>query len=356
MPRLLIAASGTGGHIFPALSVARALSKDWSLTWLGVPSRLENRLVPKKIDLVTVSAGGLQGNVLQKIANLLKLLWSTLFVIRLIRQRRIQLVFTTGGYISAPAILAAKLLRKPVIFHEANAYPGRVTRLLGRYCNVVALGFYEAHQYLPECKAIFTGTPVREAFLTYQSLPSWVPLGLGPLIVVMGGSQGALGLNQMVRPLFPYLLEQGCRLVHLTGNNDSEKYMNNYHINLISVPFSDEIPGLLQHADLVISRSGAGALSEFAVSGLPAILVPYPHSTDRHQEYNAVCFAQKAAALIVHQSKDQNISLKRALEKLLFTPLEDSEKSLLNTMRKSMLKIGVTNADKNLIQIFSKFI
>ena len=358
MPKLLIAASGTGGHIFPALSVAEALKEDWAITWLGVPNRLETRLLPEGLDLVTVSAGGLQGNAFKKIVNITLLLWATLFVIRLIRKRQIQIVFTTGGYISAPAILAAKLCRKPVVLHESNAYPGRVTRLIGRYCNSVALGFPEARNHLPKCKTIFTGTPVRKEFLIPQSLPSWVPLNSGPLIVVIGGSQGAVGLNKMVRPLLPYLLAEGCRVVHLTGNNDLHKGNNIHHVNLVSIPFSNEIPGLLQHADLVISRAGAGALSEFAVSGLPAILVPYPQSADKHQEYNAVSIAKRAAALIVHQklSQNQNNSLKRALVRLLNSDLNCKEKSFLNIMKKSMSEMAIRNAEKNLITLFYKLI
>ena len=356
MPKLLIAASGTGGHIFPALSVSQSLSKDWSLIWLGVPNRLETRLLPKEFELVTVSAGGLQGNAFKKIVNIIQLLLSTLFVIRLIRKRRIQIVFTTGGYIAAPAILAAKFCRKPVILHEANAYPGRVTRLLGKYCNVVALGFKDAGKYLQGCKTRFTGTPVRKEFLIPQSLPGWVPLGSGPLILIIGGSQGAIGLNQMVRPLFPYLLEQGCRVVHLTGNNDPEKGSNSNYLNVVSIPFSNEIPALLQHADLVISRAGAGALSEFAVTGLPAILVPYPQASDKHQEYNAVSVAKKAAALIVHQKSPHNNSLKITLARLLNNHLKNNDQSFVNIMKKSMSEIAIKNAEKNIISIFYELI
>ena len=355
MSRLLIAASGTGGHIFPALSVLQALPGSWAITWLGVPNRLETELVPKDVELVTVPAGGIQGNPVRKILNLFQLLLATFFVICLIRKRKIEVVFTTGGYIAAPAVLAAKFSRKPVIFHEANAYPGRVTRLLGRYCNVVALGFSETSNYLSRSKTIFTGTPVRRAFLTSQSIPSWVPLGSGPLIVVMGGSQGAVALNHMVRPLFPYLLEEGFRVVHLTGMNDyvTARYE---HENFVTIPFSDEIPGLLQHADLVISRAGAGALSEFAVTGLPAVLVPYPYASDKHQDFNAVCMAQKAAALIVHQGASQHISLERTLRRLLNKDIETSKYSFLYTMKEAMLSIAIRNADQKVVEILEQVI
>ena len=300
MPRLLIAASGTGGHLFPALSVADALPDGWTVRWLGVPDRLETTLVPERYPLTTVKAGGLQGRGLKKVIQLLRLLAASGDVRRLIRRNGIDVVFTTGGYIAAPAILGARWSGVPVVLHESNAIPGRVTRLLGRACTQVAIGLPAAARRIPGCEAIVTGTPVRSSFLQSQTLPDWVPQGPGPLLVVMGGSQGALGLNRMVRPLLPVLLSEGCRVVHLTGSNDPD--VNSIeHPRLAERPFSDDIPALLQHADLAISRAGAGSLSELAVSGTPSVLVPFPQAADRHQDANAACAAALGAAVIVHQ-------------------------------------------------------
>ena len=220
MTRLLIAASGTGGHLFPALAVAEALPPDWSIHWLGVPDRLERELVPSRFPLHTVRAGGLQGRGLKKLWQLLRLLAATGTVRRLIRREGVDLVFSTGGYIAAPAILAARWCGVPVVLHESNAVPGRVTRLLGRLCSQVALGLPQAAGQLGGCQPVVTGTPVRQAFLEPAPLPAWVPDGAGPLLLVMGGSQGAVGLNRMLRPLLPRLLAAGCRVVHLSGSND----------------------------------------------------------------------------------------------------------------------------------------
>ena len=221
MPRLLIAASGTGGHLFPALAVADAMPADWSVSWLGVPDRLERQLVPSRYPLHTVRAGGLQGRGLRKLLNLLQLLQAVRSVRRLIRRERIAAVFTSGGYIAAPAILAARWAGVPVVLHESNAVPGKVTRLLGRLCSQVAVGLPQAAARLPRCRPVVTGTPVRQAFLEPAPLPEWAPKGSGPLLLVMGGSQGAVGLNQMVRPLLAKLTAAGVRVVHLTGNNAS---------------------------------------------------------------------------------------------------------------------------------------
>ena len=156
MHRLLIAASGTGGHLFPAIAIAEALPNSWEISWLGVPDRLEVDLIPKEYDLTTISVRGLGKHGLKNIFKLLKLILATWSVIRLIQRKKIQIVFTTGGYISAPAILAAKLCRKKVMLHESNAFPGKVTRLLGRFCDLVALGLPTAVEYLPNCRSVVT--------------------------------------------------------------------------------------------------------------------------------------------------------------------------------------------------------
>ncbi len=320
MPRLLIAASGTGGHIYPALSLADSLSNSWEIEWLGVPNRLEIELVPKKYKLIMLKVGGLQGSIYRKLFELFKLLFASVQVSILLRQKKIDVIFTTGGYISAPSILGAKLTGIPILLHESNAIPGKVTRLLGKFCDHVALGIPTTYEYLPGCKASFTGTPVRSEFFVEQSLPSWVPSGDGVLIVVMGGSQGAKKLNDMVRKVLPWLLKKGCRVVHLTGKNDC--FYSNFgiaktHPNLVVRHFSNEIPALLQNADLAISRAGAGAISELMVTRTPSVLIPFPQAADQHQDLNAAYMAAFGGAVIVNQHNPEDHILQEILSKIL---------------------------------------
>jgi UDP-N-acetylglucosamine--N-acetylmuramyl-(pentapeptide) pyrophosphoryl-undecaprenol N-acetylglucosamine transferase len=359
MPTLLIAASGTGGHLFPAQAVAEALPSEWRLEWLGVPDRLETRLVPRTIPLHTVKAGGLQGRGLRKLWNLLRLLWSTVTVRRLLRRQRISVVFSSGGYIAAPAILAARWCGLPVVLHESNAIPGRVTRLLGRFCTRLAVGLPEAAERLPAGRALVTGTPVRRGFLEPAPLPNWVPQGAGPLLVVMGGSQGAVGLNRMVRPLLPELVAAGCRVVLLCGTNDPERgqplppaVAAGLAEAVVERPFADAaaMAGLLQHADLAISRSGAGALSELAVCGTPAILVPYPAAADGHQDANAAAAAALGAAAIVWQHPPGEPQLARTVWRLLGPRLRGAAPAAdpLVTMRAGMERLAVRDATERL--------
>ncbi len=343
MPRLLIAASGTGGHLFPAMALAEALPSSWDITWLGVPSRLEVELVPKKYNLVTVRVNGLQSRGLKRIVEVFCLIAATISVIRLIRRKRIQMVFTTGGYISVPAVLAARLTGIRSVLHESNALPGKATRIVGRFCDQVALGWPLPSKALQGCKLLVTGTPIRESFFVQCDIPFWVPNGSGLLIVVLGGSQGAVGLNLMVNEVLPFLLDKGFRIVHITGNNYHSEFT---HSNYVVKTFTNEIPALLQHADLVISRAGAGAISEFAITGTPAILVPYPYAADNHQEYNAIYAAQFGGALIVHQHDPGQKALRKVLEHLFRQePLgSDQPSHLLAEMKKGMETIAAKDA------------
>ncbi len=349
MPRLLIAASGTGGHIYPALALADSLSSSWQVEWLGVSNRLEIELVPKKYNLIILKVGGLQGNIFLKIYRLFTLIFASIQVSILLRQKKIDVIFTTGGYISAPGILGAKLAGIPILLHESNAIPGKVSRLLGRFCDHVALGIPLTSHYLPRCKKSFTGTPVRSEFLLEQPLPSWVPSGEGILIVVMGGSQGAKKMNEMVRNVLPSLLDKGCRVVHLTGTNDCF-YRNpgkvQTHPNLAVRDFSNEIPALLQHADLAISRAGSGAICELMVTKTPSILIPFPQSADQHQEFNAAYMAGLGGAIIVNQHNPEEHILTKVISNLL------SSNSLLK-MKSNMNDYVFLNSEKKLLEIIN---
>ena len=300
--RLLVAASGTGGHVFPAIAVAECLS-DYQIEWLGVPDRLENQLVADRYPLHTVAAEGFQKRGLDSLRVGFKLLASIWQARRLLQRGRFQGVFTTGGYIAAPAVLAARSLGLPVILHESNALPGKVTRFLGPWCSAVAVGFEAAATYLPRTKAICTGTPVRSQFQAKETPQvSDLPIpGDVPLIVVIGGSQGAVSVNRLVRQCASAWFDTGLWVVHLTGENDPEA-KSLQHPQYLALPFYNNMAGLLQRADLAISRSGAGTLTELAITHTPSLLIPYPFAAEDHQTYNAAVFTKIGAAKLFQQT------------------------------------------------------
>jgi UDP-N-acetylglucosamine--N-acetylmuramyl-(pentapeptide) pyrophosphoryl-undecaprenol N-acetylglucosamine transferase len=330
-PHLLVAASGTGGHLFPALATATMLDElDYRIEWLGVPNRLETTLVPREFPLHTVPMTGLQGGwkrLLPVLGQLIRATWQTR---KLLSQGHYDGVFTTGGYIAAPAILAARSLGIPVILHESNALPGKVTRWLAPWCSVVALGFAASQAYLPQARTLVTGTPVRAEFL--EPAPLSLREGEIPskasVIVVVGGSQGAVAINQRVREAAPTWLEAGAWVIHQTGGQDPEGDRLS-HPHYIQRPFFDQMAPLLQRADLVIGRAGAGTLTELAVSQTPAILIPYPFAADDHQTVNARVFSQAGAALILRQTALTADQLAQQVMDLLHHPqqLQDMGKA-----------------------------
>ncbi|MFM5889158.1 MAG: undecaprenyldiphospho-muramoylpentapeptide beta-N-acetylglucosaminyltransferase [Dolichospermum sp.] len=349
--KLLIAASGTGGHLFPAIALAEKLP-EYNIEWLGVPNRLETHLVPKTYPLHTIAVEGFQqGLSLRSLRTFVKLIAAILKVKRILKQGKFHGVFTTGGYIAAPAVIAARFLGLPVVFHESNALPGKVTRFFGPWCHAVAIGFDVTAQYLPRSKTFSVGTPVRSQFLHEggnNSLDLSVPDGV-PLIVVFGGSQGAVAVNKLVRQSAQAWFQAGAYIVHLTGDNDPD--INSLqHPQYIALPFYDNMAALLRRANLAISRSGAGSLTELAVCGKPAILIPYPFAAEDHQSYNAKVFTKAGAALSFQQSDltqeiftNQVLNLLQNPEKLAkmgenaqAISVRDSADKLANLVRKVM--------------------
>lgn len=298
-PRLAIAASGTGGHVFPALAVAECLS-DWQISWLGVPDRLERQLIGDRYPLHTIAMSGLQG---RPGLSWLKALWqlggAVLDVRRLLRQGQFAGVFTTGGYIAAPAILAARSLGLPVILHESNALPGKVTRWLAPWCTSVALGVPEAADYLPKSATTVVGNPVRDRFCQPQPLDLPIPDNV-PVIVVTGGSQGARGLNRLVVEAAPAWIERGAWIVHQTGELDAAAIaeLAPQSPQYLHFPFWQDMAALYQRATFAICRAGAMTLAELGATQTPAILVPYPYAAEDHQYVNAIAFARSGAAVV----------------------------------------------------------
>lgn len=341
-PRLLVAASGTGGHLFPALAVAEALL-DYQIEWLGVRDRLETDLIPPRYRLHTVQIGGWQNRLsLSTLTIPVRFITATLQVRRLLRQGQFQGVLTTGGYIAAPAILAARSLGLPAILHESNALPGKVTRWLSPWCSLVALGFEGAAQYLPKAKTVCVGTPVRADFLHPPDLCLPVPADV-PLIVVAGGSQGAVAVNRLVRQCAPAWLREGAWIVHLTGNNDPDVEQLQ-HPHYLRRPFYDQMAALWQRADLAISRSGAGTLTELAATETPAILIPYPYAAEDHQAHNAAVFAAVGAAEVFREVDLTPPLLEAVVLELLRSPEN------LEQMAETAANLAIADSTEQLVE------
>jgi UDP-N-acetylglucosamine--N-acetylmuramyl-(pentapeptide) pyrophosphoryl-undecaprenol N-acetylglucosamine transferase len=346
--KLLIAASGTGGHLFPAIALATQLS-DYHIEWLGVPDRLERQLVPEQYLLHTITVEGFQQKFgLGTIKIFFRLIASILQVRKLLKQGNFSGVFTTGGYISSPAIIAAKSLGLPVILHESNSIPGKVTKFFSSWCKVVAIGFSFTAKYLPKAKTICVGTPVRSQFMTPQTLNLPIPENV-PLIAVVGGSQGAVAVNKLVRECAEVWLDRGIWIFHQTGNNDPD-VDSIKHPHYIVMPFYDQMAGIMQRANLAICRSGSGTLTELAVTKTPSILIPFPFAAEDHQAYNGQIFVEGGAAIMYRQNEvTPELLTKQVLELL------ENEQELKN-MSESAGNLAILDSAERLANLVREVI
>lgn len=346
--KLLIAASGTGGHLFPALALAEQLP-EYTIEWLGVKDRLEQTLIKYRYPLHTIDIEGFQQGFSVKTIFILGRILASVFRVRqLIRDLEINAVFTTGGYIAAPAIIAARLQNIPVILHESNFLPGKVTRVFSSLCNTIALGFAGSSQYLPRARTVYVSTPVRSQFLAPSPLDLPIPDDAF-VIVVIGGSQGAVAVNKLVRSAAAAWLAEGVAIVHLTGDRDPD--INTLsHSNYFALPFYDNMAALLQRADLAISRAGAGTLTELAITNTPAILIPYPYAAENHQFFNAKVFVDAGGAIVFSQ-KALNCSI---LEQKVLELIKDRQQ--LAKMAVNLDRIAVKESAARLATLIKEVV
>jgi len=263
---------------------------------------------------------------------------STFQIISILKEKKINLVFTTGGYISAPTIVASKLLGIPIIIHESNVVPGMVTKYFGFICNYVLLGIKETNSYIKNCKTIFTGTPLREQFCKFNFLPEWVPKGNGPLLIVMGGSQGAKAINQILYESIEFLIKKQFRIVHIIGEYNQQSFNVKNSNNYVQKKFTNEIAALIQNCDIVISRSGAGTINELMEAEKPSILIPYPDSKNNHQEKNAMILTASGGSVLINQNKMSKEVFERTLERIFKIKSKNGKNhfEILDLMKKNM--------------------
>ncbi len=302
----LMAGGGTGGHVIPALAVARELrQRGHEAIFVGTDRGLEARLVPAEgFPLERVRIGGLKRvGIRQTVATLWQLPSSTLRCARLLEARRVSAVFSMGGYVAGPPVLGALLKRVPVVIMEPNAIPGFTNRRIGRFVARALISFPETAIYFSKGSTDLTGLPVREEFFALDPKPRENVL----TVLITGGSQGSRRLNEAARASWPLFRESGfpVRLIHQAGRSQCDELAAGFALTGLAgevVPFLTDMPGAFAQADLVVCRSGAGAVAELAAAGKPSVLVPFPHAADQHQLRNAEAFARAEAALLVRDA------------------------------------------------------
>lgn len=327
--RILIAGGGTGGHIIPALAVARELKArcDAEILFVGTPRGMESRLVPDAgFKLHLVSVGQLKNvSLLTRLRTLFDLPRSLFACIKLIREFRPDAVFGVGGYASGPAMGAAIVKGIPTMAFEPNAMPGMANRLVGRWVRAAAVNFTSAMKWFHNAE--LTGIPVRPEFF---SLPA--PAAQAPHLLIFGGSQGARLFNERLPGVVVRLLEAipGLTVLHQTGARHLEATQTAYAEagadSIVSSrcevrAFLDDMPQCFSRAHLVLARSGASTVAELAAAGKPSLLVPFAAAADDHQKRNAEEMVGVGAAVMLEEPElDDPDNVLDALVVLLRSP------------------------------------
>lgn len=317
----VIAAGGTGGHIFPGIALAREIQRrrpGAEILFVGTRRGLESKLVPQAgFRLEVVRASGFAGkSTAAKIAALADLPAGFFAARRLLSRHRARAVAGVGGYVTVPVLGAARSLGVPTLIHESNAMPGIANRLLNRIATRTAVGVEAANSRLAR-PGVVTGTPVRPEFF---SVPPIARSATTRRLLVFGGSQGSRVLNRAMVEAAPRLARERIEVIHQTGENEFEDTRARYGTlpdGWRLAPFLPRIHEELAWADLVLSRAGSQTLAELAAAGRPAVLVPFGSATHGHQTENARVFANAGAAVAIEEGFLSGDALAREAGELL---------------------------------------
>lgn len=311
-PKIMVAAGGTGGHVFPGVAVAdeiRRISPNASVTFVGTKRGLETRVLPllgypiKLIGSTSVKDRGMFG----KIAAYSRVPFSVMHAFSIMLKDRPDLLLSVGGYAAGPFAVAAVILCVPFAILEPNAVAGMSNRIMGRFARRVFVAFDAALKYFPRSKVLVSGNPVRREVLNIKKAEAKENGVLN--IFVFGGSQGARRLNQAMTGALKYLEmhREKIFVAHQTGTVDDAAAIRQLYIDAgvkaLVFSFTDKIWEYYEKADLVIARSGAMTISELSALAMPSILVPYPYAADDHQRANAMALVEAGGAVMIPDSE-----------------------------------------------------
>lgn len=326
--RLVIAGGGTGGHVFPGIAVTEAMSKMTLLDvlWIGTGRGVE-------VDAVagtpwthrTLSVFPIKGTgFVKKIKAVVTLPAASVRAMTWLKEFRPHMVLSVGGYVSGPVMFAARSFGVPSAIHEQNSVPGLANRLAARFARKVFITYDESAGYFRDADVEITGNPVRSAILRacdgmkHES-------GRAPCILILGGSQGALGLNRIASAAVRTLWQSGRKIdvIHQTGVSaeaETREYYEREGIKVDLKPFIRDMAAAYLQADLVICRAGATTLAEITVLGKPSILIPYPFAADNHQEKNAKAMTSAGASVSFRECDIGAVRLAGEIENIIMDP------------------------------------
>ena len=357
--KVIVSGGGTGGHIFPAIAIANGIRERYpnsEILFIGANGRMEMEKVPKAgYKIIGLNVQGLsRKSMLKNIPILVKFFLSMKKAKKIIKNFKPDFVVGVGGYASGAVLKAAVAQHIPAIIQEQNSFPGKTNIMLSKNVDAICVAYSGLEKYFPKEKIFMTGNPIRKEFMniTPKADEAFEYFGIKdrskPVVLIVGGSQGALAINNAIAKDLQKYVDAGCFVIWQVGKTylptAKEQLKDNYGDSVWCSDFIYRMDLAYSVADMVISRSGAIAISELCAVGLPAILIPLPTAAENHQMKNAKALADKGAALIV-----ENDNAEQELSTVAISLLNDKEK--LQSLGTNIKKLAITDAVDRILNI-----
>ena len=361
--RFIVSGGGTGGHIFPALSIAEGLRSRFpgsEILFVGALGKMEMEKVPAAgFPIVGLPVAGFhRGEIWRNLTFVPKLVASIWKARSVVRRFRPDCVIGVGGYASGPVLLVSTQMGIPTLLQEQNSYAGVTNKWLGRKANKICVAYRDMDRFFPCEKIVFTGNPIRKGLvgLVQKSDESLRIFGLDPekpVVLVVGGSLGARTLNNAIRGSMDLIRASEVQFIWQTGKiyyHEIKGEMDaNPAENVHQLEFIQRMDLAFAAADLVISRAGAGTISELCVVGKPVILVPSPNVAEDHQTANAKALADQGAAVLIKDSETKERLVKEALALVM-------DKLKLNELAANIMKMGTPDATRDIVEVVASLL
>lgn len=353
-----VTGGGTGGHIYPAMAIADALSEDAKVYYVGNKRNMEFELAAKKgYKFLHVGVSGMPRKLNPKFFYWgVRLVRAILYSIRYIKKYKPDAVFATGGYVSAPMIFACIVTKTPYMMHDCDAMPGLVTRRLCKRAKYVSLAFDKAKKFIPNRKTIITGNPIRKEFGTLTREEALKNMGLKDklTLTVMGGSQGAQSINNTVVEILKELVQdRKLQVIFQTGKKNYDEVVEKLKLvfpaweqadGLIVKPYFTDMISVLKSSDIVVSRAGSLSLSEICASGAAPILIPFPYAAANHQRINAKYLLDMGACIYIEDKALDPNKLSETILGLLDNPVK------MNYIKQNTSYLAKFDAVENIVK------
>lgn len=346
--RVIVSAGGTGGHIYPALSIISSLSKEDEVLYIGTSNRMEKDIVPSKnIRFIGIDIEGLnRKNIFKNIVVLYKYFKAYFQIKKIIKDFKADKVIGCGGYITLPVLKAAQSLKIDTYIHEQNSIVGLSNRLVEKKCKKIFISFEDSRKYFKNKNVYLTGNPCSENARDIK-LVTKKDLGFDEkeLILIVMGSLGSDTISDKLVKLTEKFKNMPYNFLIISGKNYINKFKNNYK-NIKVLEYLDNLPGVMKSSDLMVTRSGATTLSEISSLNVLSILVPSPYVTNNHQEKNALTFASSNASILLKEKDFEKV------DEVIDEILKDKER--IKKIKENLTKFYIADSSKNIVKLIKE--